>query len=255
MLAANCRLETENYLGGMKWPWRDNFKFLIIGAGRSGTSLLAALLDGNPALEVGLERFAFDCLLGEKLAENDKYSLEKRMACFLKNCQKEARRFDEKWGNKITTEQIWHLQDCGKSQDEILAAFTETVIAGRKVVFIVRDGRACVKSKMERAQLSYEESVKRWKKSCEISRFLEKEIPDKILVLKYEDLIENSKQILSDCCDFLETQFSEKMLSETDSKKMHSDYRQNAILKKERTDFPKEWTMDMENELRELGYL
>ena len=47
----------------------DNFEFLVIGAGRGGTSLLAGLLDFHDQLDVGFEQYSEACLAGTAFAE------------------------------------------------------------------------------------------------------------------------------------------------------------------------------------------
>ena len=48
-------------------PGSSSFSLLVLGAGRSGTSLLAAMLDQHPGIEMGLELFANDTLRGKGL--------------------------------------------------------------------------------------------------------------------------------------------------------------------------------------------
>jgi len=87
----------------------SNFDFLIVGAGRGGTSLLTGVLDSHPNVVVSFEKFAIDCLmrLGLQMPAGEiKPTLaQTRSAEFRDQCEREARKqTGKKWGNKITTE-------------------------------------------------------------------------------------------------------------------------------------------------------
>src|SRR5690606_32623928 len=130
--------------------------FFVIGAGRGGTSLLAAMLDCHSKLEVGFERFAFDYLLGEKLSGRNSSDLNSRLQYFKTSCQKQANSSSHYWGNKITTEQIAALGECEGAEWPVYAeSFRAKVIGEKKIIFIVRDGRACIQSKMKRTGQNY----------------------------------------------------------------------------------------------------
>ena len=91
----------------------DNFEFLVIGAGRGGTSLLAGLLDFHDQLDVGFEQYSEAYLAGTALADVKGPDIfETRVLAFLRSCQEEATRVpDQRYGNKITTEHLFGLED------------------------------------------------------------------------------------------------------------------------------------------------
>ncbi len=231
--------------------------FLVIGAGRGGTSLLTAMLDYNSKLEVALERFSFDYLLGQKMSAEKARLLEKRLVYFQKACQEEANKSAQYWGNKITTEQITALQDCeNASWPEYLDSFIREVIGQKRVVFIVRDGRSCVKSKMERTGQSYETALARWKMSIAILDHLQKRNVD-LHLCRYEDLISNPTVVLQDTCRFLKVQFEEVMLNGPENPIMPEMYAGDSIRRKPQKaeNWQAQWTADMKEELTKLGYL
>ena len=89
----------------------SRLRFLIVGAGRGGTSLLMGLLDAHSRLEVGLERHTVECLMGHGLgvpaADIRKDLAQVRSAQFRAACDNDAAQHPTVvWGNKITTEQI-----------------------------------------------------------------------------------------------------------------------------------------------------
>ncbi len=212
------------------------FNFLIVGSGRGGTSLLCGLLDAHPELEVGAELFSIDCLMGlglTKAAIDIKPNLaEERIQEFCLNCSEEAKKYQKKyWGNKITTEQIYGLEDqliVNPGSIDALDTFFNRFLKGVKIIFISRDGRTNVRSKMARTGQSVEHACARWKYSVRISRFLQ-ERKENCHIIKFEDLVRNPGNTLSSLCNFLEIPFTEEMFTGVSSKKMLPEYRKDTI--------------------------
>lgn len=229
--------------------------FLVLGAGRGGTSLLAAMLDYHSKLSVGMERFAFDYLLGEKLTETDKANLQTRLRHFKVSCEKESRHAKTYWGNKITTEQVAALGECQNSKwPAYLNHFIDEVIGDKKVIFIVRDGRACVQSKMKRTEQDYTIALGRWQLSIAMLDYL-KEKGVYHYQLRYEDLVAQPEVELLKVCDFLGLKFEKRMLKGPGNPIMPDIYKGKTLLKKKKENWPAEWTADMKPELKKLGYL
>ena len=220
-----------------------NFKFLIIGAGRGGTSLLAGLLDSHSQLEVAMEKFARDYLMGS----NPKPHL------FKEACVKESKRYPGKlWGNKITTEQMSVLNDKDFSG---IHHFFQEVLRGIKIIFILRDGRACVRSKMERKGLTLEEACCRWKYSVKIYQYLLASNLEKLTVT-YEDLVVQPETVLKRICVFLGVSYESGMLEGVSSPKMQINYRKSYFDRSKLTweEFPKEHLPLIQEELLSCGY-
>src|SRR5690242_13193581 len=90
----------------------DNFGFLVVGAGRGGTSLLAGLLDSHDRLEVGFEDYSEAYLVGTESTASGSDIFDARVLAFLQGCKEEAARVQGRmYGNKITTEQLFGLED------------------------------------------------------------------------------------------------------------------------------------------------
>ncbi len=231
--------------------------FLVIGAGRGGTSLLTAMLDYNSGLEVALERFAFDYLLGQKMPPEKVKLLDKRLVYFQKACQQEANQSSQYWGNKITTEQITALQDCDNTiWPDYLDSFIMEVIGQKRVVYIVRDGRSCVQSKMKRTDQSYKTALTRWKASVAILDHFQKRNVD-LHLCRYEDLVKEPEETLQAICKFLHVKFEEQMLDGPQNPIMPKMYAGDSIRQQPEaeTTWPESWTEDMKEELQILGYL
>jgi hypothetical protein len=81
-----------------------SFSFMVAGAGRGGTSLLAAVLDANPHLEVHLE---FGTLILYEEGATRYGPARDRISAWRAACESEAAgSAARRWGNKVTTEQI-----------------------------------------------------------------------------------------------------------------------------------------------------
>ncbi len=226
------------------------FEFMIVGAGRGGTSLLMALLDAHSRLDVAPE-FASACLIdpGKTLAD--------RVDAFGRACLEEADRHQNGiWGNKITTEQLGALATGAPAPDvDVLAYFFDKAFRSIKVIFILRDGRTCVRSKVTRTGQSYETACARWNYSVEVYKYLSRD-PARHLVVKFEDLLRTPTGVLSRITAFLGIPYEDGMLSGTDSQKLPPGYR-NSTLKIERSQVgpPAAWHRLIEDHLRFCGYL
>lgn len=242
-----------------------SFHFLIIGAGRGGTSLLAGLLDYHSKLEVGFEMFSTKYLMGKSLfhtiGRSKKTLIYNRTTTFRKACINESKKFPGKlWGNKITTEQIYGLEDHNLANPDqkvdIIDFFFRNGMSDIKIVFILRDGRACVRSKVNRTGQSIELACLRRKFSVQVYRYL-KEFHNNNITIKFEDLLNNPRYILDDICNFLGVPFEEKMLVGTTNKKMLPEYRSDTFnqSKIELLNIPDKYYSMILDDLRFCGYL
>ena len=71
----------------------DTFQFLVVGAGRGGTSLLAGLLDYHESLEVKFEHFSEGYLAGVALTAPGPDIFEARVKAFVRACRDEAAQY------------------------------------------------------------------------------------------------------------------------------------------------------------------
>jgi hypothetical protein len=229
--------------------------FLVIGAGRGGTSLLAAMLDYHSRLSLGFEAFSVPYLMGEDLPEGKKLNMDERLKQFVARCQESANNNDVYWGNKITTEQIASLAECDEATwPHYLERFIAQAIGNQKVIFIMRDGRTCVDSKMRRTGQTYELAKERWKTSIQIWDYLTQSSVA-MHTVTYEDLLAKPKEVLLAVCDFLEVTFEEHMLEGTNNANMPNEYRGKELRQALAVaQFPKQWTSDLLPELNLAGY-
>jgi len=239
----------------------SNFGFLILGAGRGGTSLLAGMLDCHDRLEVGFEQFSVATLGGKELRSPKHEIFRHRVSRFLSACEREAERHgDVLWGNKITTEQVHHLEEHNLANPQARVDVLETLfnqyLKHVKVVFILRDGRACVESKVRRTGQPMAEAVWRWRYSVQCHRFFSERHANNFR-LRFEDLLGDPRRTLTGVCDFLKIPFQESMLDGARNQKMPAEYRSDALdpSKARIPRLPDECLALMAEDLRYGGYL
>lgn len=215
---------------------RESKPFHIIGSGCGGTSLLAGLVDYHPQVEVGFELFAMRYLyrsaphsLLEKPWWLRAYQYKTHFEKYLHRSNGTA------VGNKITTEQLAGLLvrphgDFSTSQKARLLMTSRYIFQNQPLILLLRDGRSCIPSKMNRGNHSLEESVLRWRASVDILLCLHHSWTSTLL-LRYEDLIESPESTLRQICSFLALDYDPVMLKGTSNSKMHPRYQAKAVHK------------------------
>ena len=241
--------------------FNDNFKFLIIGAGRGGTSLLAGLLDYHPRLEVGFELFASAYLMGHKLPYSGPKIFQKRAKSFASACQSQAKQnLAAYWGNKITTEQFYCLEADtlanGVENIDVLDVFFKKYLKKVKVVFVLRDGRACINSKVNRTDLTIEQASERWQYSVSCYKYFQTRHANNICV-RFEDLLLKPKETLTGICEFLNVPYTDEMLKGTGNDKMLTDYQSDKLdtSKVKPVELPDECMERIKDDMKYCGYL
>jgi hypothetical protein len=215
---------------------------LIIGAGRGGTSLLAACLGGHPYIVMRSEYHSAQILRGDdEPIGSVARLLDDRLAHFTAVCnENRAQDPDAIWGNKITTEHIGWLEEhnsLNRSRVDVVARFAASLAEYRKI-FIIRDGRSCVDSKVRRAGIPMIRAALRW---CYCVRVLDRlsDLGDLCAVVRYEDLVRWPAEQLTQLCEALEINFHPAMLEQTNSETLlPSEYRHGRFLHEKAAQVP-----------------
>lgn len=217
--------------------------FLVVGAGRGGTSLLAVSLAGHSRLAVAMELCGASCLmgLGPGLAGDEGLDLfAARTRAFREGCLGEIRRHAGRvWGNKITTEQIYGLDDHNAVHlpfVDVVDRFFREAVAEYRLVFILRDGRACTASKVRRTGQSWEEAAFRWHRSVRVLKAIRR-LDRPICEVRFEDLVTEPERELRRVCGYLDVTFEPALLQQTNSEPLRPEYRR-AAFESSRADVP-----------------
>ncbi|MEQ9462411.1 MAG: sulfotransferase [Haliea sp.] len=245
----------------MTVPADSRFRFLIVGAGRSGTSLLTALLDQHSQLEVGFEVGSVECLRGRALEDEPARLFQQRSGAFIERCLAAAAASPRGlWGNKITTEQLAGLNKHNLYHTpplDILDAFFNVVLQDLPVIYLLRDGRACVQSKLARTAQSLEQACDSWRYAVAVYEFLQPR--PRTLFLRFEDLVLSPERELGRVLGLLGLDFEPGMVSAAGT--MHPGmlpaYRRPGIEPGRATDLDRTHPCValIEPELKRCGYL
>lgn len=238
----------------------SGIQFLVIGVGRGGTSLLAGLLDYHSALHVDFEHEAKATLVFAE-PEPGIDRLVSRSAAFRAACDAKAMQHaGQIYGNKITTEQVLALHGWGvrnpADPEPVLRYFFDEAMAGCKIVFVVRDGRTCVRSKMNRKGFTLDHACGLWQYGVRVLRYLRTQ-GERVHVVRYEELVGDPERALRAVCSFLDVPFETGMLDGVENPQMQTVYRQSEIdtSKLDLADVPEGAEAILADELRELGYI
>jgi len=203
--------------------------FLVLGAGRGGTSVLAAALAGHSRLVVAMERFGQSHLLGTDLAQGgDPDIFSTRTRAFREGCLAEMRGHPDRiWGNKITTEHLFGLEDHNAANPpytDVIGRFFRDVVPEFRIIFIIRDGRACVASKVRRTAQSWEHAAFRWHYAVQVLTAVRR-LDRPVCEIRFEDLVPDPAPALESACRCLGVAFEPAMLAQTQSAAMLPEYR------------------------------
>lgn len=226
------------------------FSFFIIGAGRSGTSLLASLVDAHPHLHCGMEVASVHCLSGERVTPST--SIDARLACLARECHRHSFRVSGICGNKITTEQLAFLDEIAPAESAFFSHFTT-----QKIIYVLRDGRRCVASKMDRKGKTLEAAIASWRRGLRVLDWLRNNAADRTMEVRFETLLKHPEDVLKDVAEFLEQTYDPQMLSGTNNPIMPEIYRGMDGFQHSKAEQPlsEYWHALIEDDLREYGYL
>lgn len=235
----------------------------IVGAGRSGTTLLANLINAHPRCRILIEVYSSAYLMGGTQTPADlETDLRKRTALridnFLNACyDRAALEPDRLWGHKTTTEHISGLR-WGVTQSTDADGFDPldefcARTAHIPTIFILRDGRTCIPSKVRR-QPRLKLAIYNWKLAVELLYRL-RETAQALHVVKFEDLVHNPESELTRICGFLGIGYDAAMLNGTAKVPEHDRRQGFDPAPAEVVDRAPPWLWRIEDEMRDMGYL
>ncbi|WP_263840132.1 sulfotransferase family protein [Salinibacter sp.] len=214
--------------------------FFIVGSGRSGNTLLRAILTGHPNVSIPPESY----VLGRVIRQFGSYSfLDWKVLLRLVLSEFEYHHQFETWDislrsvyNKIRRlpeeeRDLAHILDgvYRKYIDRHMSSATrwgdktpvntfhldwiDRVFPEARYVHMVRDGRDVVGSYLKsEIYTSVEKALYRWKRSIKIAKEFRGKNEGKVIEIKYEDLVQYPENEIPIVCEFLNIDFSEDML-------------------------------------------
>ena len=224
-----------------------NSPFFILCSGRSGSTLLASMLNMHPNLYVPVELFGLYSSLPQQLKHygdlNHDFNL-RLLAYDLKNVG-QLKEFNIDFDSDEFYRRIYPRN---KNLRSVIDCFYETLLSrsGRsrigdktpnnspfikvidnlypesKVIHLVRDGRDCaISSIRSRKGINHRnvyELGKLWPRNNGMIAAFGSENPSRYLRIRYEDLVVEPANILREICSFLNESYSDSLLSYKEGK-------------------------------------
>lgn len=216
-------------------PMPDNTPFFLIGAGRSGTTLLRLILAGHSRLHIPPETRFLRPLVRELPLSGQLTAAQTERAVAIMTG-------DYRWPDmEMAAEDLrrralelpsprlvdiidivyrHHLTGAGKARSgdktpiyfEIVEQLA-TLYPGAKFIHLIRDGRDVAISRIDVDWERYYERQFEWSLAMARRRdYLRSALAGQILEVKYEDLVANPEAIVRQVCVFLDEQFEPQML-------------------------------------------
>ncbi len=172
---------------------------LIIGAPRSGTTLLASMIGTHSDVAMLIEdrTFAIKKLTGKTILSNKlciphQTEIKKKASLFSRYAQKIG--FLENYPtSKFSIEDYLKLENL-------------------KILCIIRNGNDIINSIMKRGKKTQQIAFKRWSRSIEMILYLHHNYPLQTAIISYEDLVTEPEKMLKSISLFLDVKFQPQML-------------------------------------------
>ena len=218
----------------------------IVGVPRSGTTLMRDLLSRHPQVAMPQDEFQLIPYLmrrfGHKAALDDT-DVERYLAILKRSAFYHHRKVDTPITNwrptsstlpEIITETLRYFAPEGmlsdlryigdKTPNNLLHlnAISEA-FPGCKFVHVVRDPRDVALSARKAWKKSLTRVAYQWQCGVLAANDFYQEYPEAILTVRYEDLLADSRNVLSSVCNFLDLSFDESLLELTGSREKMGD--------------------------------
>ncbi|HKY09388.1 MAG TPA: sulfotransferase [Candidatus Binatia bacterium] len=173
---------------------------LVIGAPRSGTTLLATMIGSHS--DVGMVNEDVDVrAMGRVLG---------RPFTGVKLCVPNQIRLEKKshFGSQL-------LKKLGLIAEAPKAYFSITEylsFPNLKVIGIIRDGNDSVHSMMVRGKSKLKKAARRWGEAIETIHIVKQRYGDRVLVVSFDDLVLEPEATIRATCEFLGLSFEDRML-------------------------------------------
>jgi len=185
----------------------DDTNLLVMGAPRSGTTLLAAMIGRHSEVAMLSEHFgsAVKDVISKPIAGNK--------LCIPNHIEINEKR--SRWVNLLPPHLFHLLHQYGYFQysPEGQVSITDYLQWGPlKIVGIVRDGNAVISSITERGGQSLDVAIYRWRRSIDILTELSDQLGDDFFLISFDQLVTQSENAMQAVAAFLDIPFESEML-------------------------------------------
>lgn len=172
---------------------------LIIGAPRTGTTLLATMISRHTEIGVLNEDKGWSMrkLLGKTLVGN------KRCIPNQIELKQPSKLHIRLWKKLGLTREYQSSQFC--IEDYL-------TLPHIKIIGIIRNGNDAISSGMRRGKKSFPGAAYRWCRAIEIIHELKTRLPDSVLVVSFEDLVLHPRENMNRVAEFLKVEYQDRML-------------------------------------------
>jgi Cdc6-like AAA superfamily ATPase len=172
---------------------------LIIGAPRTGTTLLATMISRHTEIGVLNEDkgWAMRKLLGKSIVGN------KRCIPNQIEIKKRSRLYVRLWKKIGLAKEYQSSRFC--IEDYL-------TLPHIKVIGIIREGNDGISSGMRRGKKGFRGASYRWCRAIEIIHELKTRFPELVLVVSFEDLVMRPKENMQRIAEFLNVEYQDRML-------------------------------------------
>ena len=172
---------------------------LILGAPRSGTTLLATMISRHTEIGIlnedrgwSMQRLLGKTIVGNKRCIPNQIEIKKRNRLHFRLWKK-----------------IGLLREHQQSEYCIEDYLTLPHI---QVIGLIRNGNDVISSGMRRGQKSFRGASYRWLRAIEIIHELKTRLPDSVLVVSFEDLVMYPRENMKRVARFLKVDYQDRML-------------------------------------------
>lgn len=198
---AICSPSGLHYLsqGSRDYSVMETSHLLILGAPRSGTTLLATMIGRHT--EIGIlnedHSWAMRRILGRRIVGNkrcipNQIEMKKRSLFHLRVFKTIG------WAKEYQSSEY--------SIEDYLS------LPGIRVVGLIRDGNDVISSVMNRSEKRFRVASYRWRRSVDIIHELKTRYSEIVLVISFEDLVVNPQASMERIAAFLGVEYQERML-------------------------------------------
>ncbi|WP_197046710.1 sulfotransferase family protein [Oceanobacillus salinisoli] len=215
--------------------------FFIIGSGRSGNTLLRAILTSHSDISIPPESYVLGSMVRKYQSLNflnweelvkviiGELEAHPQFSTWEISLDPIYKRLLSLDSNKRTLANIIDLIYCFYSEQKfpgfkiwgdktplntLNLKWIDKVFSKAKYIHIIRDGRDVVCSYKKANLYNIEEASCRWNKSIELSRsFGKSKSPDRYMEVRYEDLVRNPENEIKSICEFLQIEYNVNMLN------------------------------------------